>query len=444
MQDLLAGLRILDCTTAVAMPTAMHLMSDMGAEIIKVESHTLNRDEMGPYVDNVPGEESWNNDATFHSLHRGKRSLTLNFKAPESIKVFKELIKVTDVMVENNRAGTMDRLGLGYQELKKENPALIYFSNTGFGHTGPWKRYAGIGSMLELICGLTQFTGYADGTHHRVGAAWFDIHVAWMAIFAILSALEYRDETGKGQWVDFAMYQIGVATIGDAILDYTVNGRNPKVMGNRHNTHAPHGTYPCKGDDKWVVFSIENEQQWNSLRQVMGHPSWSDDPKYSDPLSRFHHQDEMDKVLGEWTRGFEYNQLMQTLQENGVPAAAVMNTRELMTDPHMVARDFYERFRHSSESGIGTRAYVSRPWKMSKTPAFIHGSAPALGEANEYVMDELLGWSEEDIARLYEMDVMAKEPANQSTRKPMDLEGQLQKGIFAEIDPDYKKHLGYE
>ncbi len=444
MQDALAGLRIIDSTTAVAMPTAMHIMADLGAEIIKVESHTLTRDETGPYVDNDPGEEPWNRDASFQHLHRSKYSLTLNLKTPEAVQAYKDMARVTDVIVENNRAGTMDRLGLGYREIRSIKPDIIYFSNTGFGHTGPWRRYAGIGSMLELICGLSQFTGYPDeGTPRRVGAAWFDLHVAWMAVFAIMSALHYRNETGRGQWVDFAMYQIGVSTLGDAILDFSVNGRSGKLMGNRHPIHAPHGVYPCRGDDKWIAIGVETDVQWDSLCRLMGN-GLGDDPKFSDALSRKHHEEELDARISRWTEDQDTQEVMEELQQNGIPAYPTKDTRELLTDVHMEARNFYERFAHPPDSGIGRRAYVSRPWKLTDTPSYIRRPAPKLGEQNEYLMGELLGWSEADVARLYELDVMGKRPANAGERKPMDTEAALKEGTLSQVDPDFKKTLRYE
>ena len=444
MQDILAGLRIIDSTTAVAMPTAMHIMADLGAEIIKVESHTLTRDETGPYADNDPGDEPWNRDASFQHLHRGKYSLTLNLKTAEGIQAYMDLARVTDVIVENNRAGTMDRLGLGYSELRKLKPDMIYFSNTGFGHTGPWKRYAGIGSMLELICGLSQFTGYPDeGTPRRVGAAWFDLHVAWMAVFAIMAALHYRNETGKGQWVDFAMYQIGVSTLGDALLDYSINGRNGRLMGNRHPVHAPYGVYRCQGVDKWIAIGIEADEQWNSLGSVLG-KGLSDNPKFGDSLSRKHHEDELDDYISEWAKDKNADGIMEILQEIGVPAYPVKNTKELLTDSHMEARNFYERFVHPSESGIGTRAYVGRPWRMPEMPSVIHRPAPKLGEQNEHIISDLLGWSDEEVSRLYALDIMGKVPSNAFERKPVNLGAGVEEGTIAEIDPDFKETLRYQ
>ncbi|MBM3924539.1 MAG: CoA transferase [SAR202 cluster bacterium] len=445
-QGPLAGLRIIDSNTMVAMPTGMHILADMGAEVVKVDSHTVFRTEEARviYADNDPGDQPWNREGSFNTLQRSKLGVTLNLKTPQGIELFKELVAISDVLVENNRAGTMERLGLGYDEMKKIRPDLIYVSNTGFGHTGPWRRYAGIGRMFELTCGLSQFTGYTDEGPRRVGKAFFDLHVGWMVVFAIMSALHHRQKTGRGQWIDFAMYQVGVSTMGDAVLDFIANGRNGKTMGNRHPSIAPHGVYPCKGDDKWVAISCENDQQWESLVTAMGSPSWATDEKFSDSLARWKNQDELDKNISQWTRHFENLKLTHMLQGVGLPAMAVMNSRELLTDEHMKARGFYEKVEHPAETKIGTKLYFGRPWKMSKTPSFIRRPAPNLGEHNEEIIGDLLGRSRQEMERLYELGVCGTVPDIKPTYKPPSYDQQMQEGTLTAIDTDYRKILGLE
>ncbi len=430
----------------VAMPTGLHIMADMGAEVIKVETHTLFRTEAARlmYADNDPGDQPWNRDGSFNTLQRGKLGVTLNLKLPEGVQAFKELTRISDVVVENNRAGTMDRLGLSYEALRREKPDLIYVSNTGFGHTGPWRTYAGIGRMFELTCGLSQFTGYPDEGPRRVGKAFFDLHVGWTAVFAILAALHYRQKTGKGQWIDLAMYQIGVSTMGDAILDYEVNGRNGRLMGNRHPSHAPHGVYPCRGDDKWIAIAVENDGQWDALCRIMGEPAWTREERFADPLSRWRGQDELDGLIGQWTAGHDHLELMARLQQAGVPAAAVMNSKEIVTDPHVKARKFYERVSHPSSAGIGDKTYFGRPWKMSKTPSFIRRPAPSLGEHNELVMEDLLGRSAEEVQGLYRAGVLGKTPTDPPDFKPPSYQKQLEDGSLAGYDPDYAEIVGTE
>jgi benzylsuccinate CoA-transferase BbsF subunit len=443
MNGPLEGIRIIDSTTMVAMPTALHLMGDMGAEVIKVDSHTLYRGEGGLFPDGKPGPRYWDQDASFNALQRSKLGVTLNLRAQEAVEVFKDLVRVSDVLVENNRAGAMDRLGLGWEDLRKVKPDLVYLSNTGFGYTGPWRSYAGIGRMFELTCGLSQFTGYPGQGPRRVGAAFFDLHVGWTAIFALLAALEHRNQTGQGQWIDFSMYQIGVATMGDALLDFIANGRNGARMGNTHPYYAPHGVYPCKGDDQWIAIAVETDQQWEALVQAAGSPPWAQDDRFADALSRWKHREELDRFIAQWTASYVHSELMGLLQALGVPAGAVYNAKEELLDPHLKERGFFEKVAHHPEAEIGTRVYVGRPWRMSRAPAFIRRPAPMLGEHNELILGDLLGRSEEDLAELYDLGVLGKEPANQQPPgRGQSVERQIEQGTVAAYDPDYKKVLG--
>ena len=444
MDGPLTGIRIIDSTSVMAMPTAMYIMADMGAEVIKVENPTANRSAgMSLYPDNEPGEEPWNRDGGFHALHRSKLGITLNYKVPEALEVLHDLVRVSDVLAENNRPGVMDRLGLGYEDLKKINPKLIYFSFSGFGQTGPWKDYQGIGRMFELTAGVSQFTGYPDEGPRRVGSAWFDPPNGWMVVFAILSALHHRERTGQGQRVDHAMYQLGVSTVGDAILDFIANSRSGKLMGNKHPFMAPHGTYPCRGDDCWIAIAVDTDEQWRSLCQIMGNPDWVAEEKFADGLSRWKNQEELDVRLSEWTAAQDKSDLANRLRRSGVPAGAVLNTKEVMTDPHMRERGFFERITYPPERGIGTRMYVGRPWKMSETPSYIRRPAPRLGEHNELVLRDILGRGEDEITRLYELGALAKEPQGSPVPTPrLDLGEEVEAGGFAGYDTDYKEILG--
>ena len=441
MSGALEGVRIIDSTTMVAMPTALHIMADMGAEVIKVDSHTLFRTEGGVFPENEPGERHWDRDGSFNTLQRSKVGVTLNLKEDDSVRAFKDIIRVSDVIIENNRAGTMDRLGLGYEELRQIKPDLIYLSNTGFGYTGPWRSYAGIGRMFELTCGLSQFAGYPEEGPRRVGISFFDQHVGWMAVFAVLAALHHRNSTGEGQWVDFAMYQIGVSTMGDALMDYISNGRSGQSMGNRHNYLAPHGIYQCKGDDRWIAITAETDDQWDALVKEMGSPAWAEEDGFADPILRWRNQDELDGHISEWTKDKDQTALMNQLQKSGVPAMAVMDARDFTLDPHITDREFFERVAHHPDTDIGTRLYFGRPWKMSKTPSYIRRPAPMLGEHNEYVLSELLGIDEADIARMYETNAIGKEPVSPGSARATNLKKQVDEGVIAGIDPDYRKKL---
>ena len=453
MDGPLSGLRIIDSTTVYAMPTAMYLMADMGAQVIKVENPAASRAGGGTvFPDDDPGEKPWNRDGGFHRLHRSKLSVALNLKRPEAVEVFKDLVRSSDVLAENNRPGVMARLGLDYDNLRELNSRLIYFSFSGFGQTGPWKDFQGIGRMFELTSGVSQFTGYPDEGPRRVGGAWFDPPNGWMAVFAILSALHYRNMTGKGQRVDFPMYQMGVATVGDAILDYTSNGRSGKLMGNRHPFLAPHGAYPCKGMDRWIVITIENDQQWHNLCQAMGSPDWTRDERFVDGMSRWENQAQLDQHLSAWTENYDHLELMDLLGKADIPIGAVLDAKEVLTDPQMQERGFFERITYPPESKVGIRPYAGRPWKMSKSPSYIRRPPPDLGEHNEYVLSEILERSSTEIEHLYEVGAITREPVplptmqerkSQKERSALKDIG-VEEGTLAGYDADYKKVLGIE
>ncbi len=439
----LAGVRIIDSTTMIAIPYAMALMADMGAEVIKVDNHTAPASPAAIYPDNKPGKRHWDQDGNHHTLDRNKLGIALDLKRPEAVELFKELIRVSDVLVENNRPGTMQRLGLDYEELKKIKPDIIMLSNTGFGHSGPWRSYPGVGRMMELTSGLSQFTGYPDQGPRRIGYAFFDPHVGWLGIFAVLAALLYRQRTGRGQWIDLSMYQVGTATLGDAILDYMTNGRSGHPMGNRHPFIAPHGVYPCRGEDSWIAISVETDEQWQKLCEIMGDPDLTQREEFAGNFGRWRYQDELDKHIGGWTRGYDHYDLMHQLQGAGILAGPVLNSKEVLTDPHLKARGFFERVSHPEKSGLGTRLYIGRPWKMSKAPCSILKPAPDVGEHNQHVLGKLLGLDETALARLYAIGAIGEELINaRQPAEPISWETQLERGIIAGHDPDYKSILG--
>jgi benzylsuccinate CoA-transferase BbsF subunit len=444
MEDLLTGLRIIDSTTMVAMPTATHILADMGAEVIKIENHTAPRSEGGGvFLDNKPGSKFWNRDGLFHMLQRSKLDLTLNLRTDEGQESFKSLASISDVIIENNRAGSMGRLGLDYEEIKKIKPDIIYVSNTGFGYTGPWQQYAGIGRMFELTCGLSQLTGYTDEGPRRVGAAFYDVPVGWTAVFAIMSALLHRQKTGEGQWIDFAMYQIGVSTIGDTILDFVANKRNGQVMGNAHPFYAPHNVYQTEGEDKWIAIGTENDTHWNNLCEIMNNPDWSQSNEYSDSFSRYKNREQLDLLLSDWTKTQNNLQLSNLLQSKGVPAGPVLNSKELLLDEHLNHRQFYERITHNPSDDIGEQMYSGRAWKMSNSTTKIRGPGPALGEHNDYILSQLLGYDEDTIGDFYDLGIISDEPNNQrSSTNPPSLEQLLEEGTISEFDVDFKSILG--
>ena len=411
----LAGIRVADLSRVFAMPYVGAYLADLGAEVIKIDTHhaafvDTTRNLTGPYPDNDPGPDYWNRAGTFQTLNRGKRSLTLDLRNDRAMAILLELIAVSDIVLENFTPRVTRRFGLDYASLGKVKPDLVMVSNTGYGHSGPWSDFGAMASALEPTHGSGAFMGYlerdGDGTltgsstPNKIGNSYTDFLACWSAQLAILAALYRRSHTGQGTWVDLAMYQTGVSFFGEGLLDYAHNGRRARRLGNRHGAMSPHGCYPCLGADHWVVLSVRDTEDWRTLCQVLGWPDLAADPRFTEPLSRYQHQDELDAIIADWTASRTQEEAVSALQGAGVPAGPVLDAGRLLADPHLQARGFFETVTHPEESGLGHRDYPGRGWKLSGADVGIRGPAPGLGEANGYVLGEVLGLPAGEVAGL--------------------------------------------
>jgi benzylsuccinate CoA-transferase BbsF subunit len=368
----LEGVRILEASDALALPHATHILGDMGAEIILVEH--AGRPNMfrflGPFPDNEPREDSWNRSGSFNQWNRNKLSLTLDLSHPKAKDIFKALVKVSDVVAENFTSRVMKNFGLDYPELKKVKEDLIMLSNTGYGHSGPWRNYVGMAQVVEAAT-TAHVTGWPDRGPGKAGQSIMDIVCSFNVAAAILTALHYRRRTGKGQWIDHSMLQACVPTLGSALMDAAMNERDQFRMGNRDPYIAPQGCYRCQGEESWVVISVSSDAEWQQLCRVMEQPGLSQDPRFADALSRWKHQDELDPILEKWTSQRDRFALMEILQKAGVPSGAVLSSKDLFLNPHVKAREYFELATHDPDTGVGTRPYAGRPYTFSETPGRI-------------------------------------------------------------------------
>lgn len=415
----LQGLRVIDLSQIFAGPYATKLLADMGAEIIRVECAARSGrggalPKMKPggafgssFPDGDTGERSYNRFAYYNEVNRNKYAITLDLTKPLGVEVFKKLVKVSDVLVENFSPRVMANFGLDYPALKQVNPEIIMISMSGYGQDGPYRDYVTYGEGIEAMTGLCRLTAYPDGEPLKPGIAYADAASGLFAAFAILAALRYRRLTGKGQYIDLSMREAVTPLLGEFIMDYTMNRRTARATGNRHPYMAPHGCYRCRGEDSWLVIAISSDDEWRSLCQVMGDPPWTRDERFSDILSRRQNQDEMDRLIEAWTSQHDHRQLMSMLQQAGVKAGAVLNVVELVDDPHLGERGFFEPLSHPES---GTHRYPGASWKMSSTPGSLRLPAPCFGEHNEYVFGQLLGLSTDEISKLAEEGVTATEP----------------------------------
>jgi len=413
----LEGLRILDLTQVAVGPYATLLLGFMGAEVIKVESCSRLDISRGParptpqgdglYPGGDPGERPWNRAG--HYVHRNgnKRSLTLDLATARGKELLLQLVTVCDVLIENFRASVMDRLGLGYEAVSRVNPQLIYVKISSQGATGPEKDYGSLGSTLEQTAGLASVTGYEDGIPLMTNETFPDPVVGILAVGALMAALRRRRQTGQGTLVDLSQREVTIAMLGEYVLDYSVTGRVPGPMGNRHPHMVPQGVYPCQGDDMWVAISVGSDAEWHGLCRAIGQPDLAHDPRFATVLARREYQAELDRLLAAWSQGRDHYQAMHLLQAHGVPAGAVLKGGETLVDPHLAARSFWDVVNHPE---AGTYTQVSTPWRLSKSPRRPTMPSPSLGEHNRDVLGDLLGLSGQEIAALEAQGIIGTRP----------------------------------
>ena len=444
----LEGIRVLDSTYVFALPYTGGQLTDLGAEVIKIEGPgrpdiTRTGGLYGTFPDNVTGEDWWNRPSTYNLLNRGKRSLTLDLSTERGRDLFRQMVSISDVVMENFTPRVMRGWGLDYPNLKKIKPDIILVSNTGYGHgDGPYSSYPAQATTQEGTHGHCWVTGYPNEGPSKAGRSFVDFLSTWSAVFAIGAALRYRNLTGKGQWVDIGMYQAGVMFLSEYIMDAIANGREGGRIGNRHPYRAPQGCYRAQGHDHWITLSVASDEEWHSLCALMGQENLSSDIRFADLLSRQQNHDQIDQVISEWTINQERYDLMHLLQGAGIAAGPVLNSKDVHLDPHYQSRNFLERVEFPPERQIGTRVLMGRPFKFSNTPMKITGPAPEFGEGNEHFLKDLLGVDEETFQGLVQDAIIATIPTSGDPAPALDPREALARGQIADWDPDYRQRLG--
>ena len=442
----LDGIRVVDLSRVFAMPYVGAYLADLGAQVIKIDTHhaafvDTTRTLTGPYPDNEPGADFWNRAGTFQTLNRGKRSLTLDLRNDRAMAILLDLIAVSDVVLENFTPRVTRRFGLDYPSLRAVKPNLILVSNTGYGHSGPWSDFGAMASALEPTHGSGAYMGYlepdsegrlaATDTPNKIGNSYTDFLACWSAQLAIMAALLRRANTGRGAWIDLAMYQTGVSFFGEGLLDYAYNGRRSRRLGNRHDARSPHGCYSCRGNDRWVTLAVRDDGDWHALCHVLGQPELLDDARFAEPLTRYRHQDDLDAIIADWTAQRTQEEAVLALQQAGIAAGPVLDAGQLLADTHLRTRDFFEAAEHPPASRLGRREYPGRGWKLSGADIKISGPAPDLGEANGYVLGEVLGLPAGEITELGAQGVIGEQLEGAGVPNVVPLERQVELGWIA-------------
>ncbi|MDE0213640.1 MAG: CoA transferase, partial [Deltaproteobacteria bacterium] len=390
---MLSGLRMADLTQQFAGPLGTEILGYYGVEVLKIESDTVA----------ARGRAA----ATHADMNRAKLGVTLNLRHDQGKELFRQLVERSQVVVENFSVGVMERLGFGYESLRKVNPGIIQVSMPGWGREGPLKSWVAWGWQLLAYTGLMRLWGYPESPMRaRCKIAWPDRVGAITMTLGVIAAVEHQERTGEGQFIEASMLEAQGAMMGPAILDYTVNGNEWDTLGYREilgDPYAPYGCYPCAGNDDWIIIACETDEEWRAMVEVIGAGSWAEDARFAAREGRRRHRDELDEKLTGWTRTQTARQAFRRLQEAGIAAGIPMSGEDLYYDLHLRERGHIVDI---DEPPWGRVAHHGLPGIPSRSKANAALPAPWIGAHNPYVLGEVLCLSEEQIAALEEMEAI--------------------------------------
>jgi len=392
----LDGVKVVTFEQGVAVPFMTAMLAGYGASVVRVESATRLEwhRQVGPFLGGIVSPD---HAIPYLFVNSGKYSASLNLKKREAVEVARRLAAWSDVVVENFAGGVMDRLGLGYRDLKEVNPRVIMMGAAIYGQTGPMASARGHGNQLSALTGTPHLTGFSDQPPQFPGFTLTDFTAPRAALLAVMAALDHQRRTGEGQYLDASQLESAVHLMSPVLLDYQVNGRESKRIGNRSNRAAPHGVFRCYGEDRWCAIAVFTDDDWLRFRRAIGQPGWADSQDYATVDGRLNQVSRLENLVEAWTQRHSPEEVASLLQNAGVTAAVVENESDLTRDPQLKHRGFFHELGHSN--GMGNYVYGGTPVQMSIN-RYRAKPAPMLGEHTGLVCREFLGMSPAEYARL--------------------------------------------
>lgn len=400
-------LRVIDMSRILAGPWCGQTFADLGAEVIKIERPDTGDDTRGwgpPFMSDAEGNET-DTAAYFLSANRGKKSVTVDITKPEGQDIIRRLVAESDVLLENYKVGGLKKYGLDYESLSKVNPGLVYCSITGFGQTGPYSPRAGYDFLIQAMGGLMSVTGEAEarpgGGPQKIGVALSDILTGLYTVIGALSALAYREKTGRGQHVDMALLDVTVASMANQAMNYLIAGNVPTTMGNAHPNIVPYEAY--KAADHYIILAVGNDAQFRRFCEVAGQLDLADNDRYATNRSRVENREELGPILNEIIAARPRAFWLEELEKVGVPCGPINNLEQVFDDPHIQSRGARQEVEHPEAGALPT---VANPIRLSESPITYDYAPPVLGQHNADVLTGLLGMDADEIAELKEKGIV--------------------------------------
>lgn len=395
MKGIFQGIKILDFTWVIVGPTTTRYFADQGATVIRIETidHPCALRQSPPYKD---GKSGINSSAYFAAYNTNKMSFGVNLSHPDGTRLVKQLVSWADVVLESFAPGVMEKLGLGYEELKRIKPDIIFLRSNMLGLSGPRARVRGYGFQLVGYSGFSHITGWSDRIPNPPFGAYTDTIAPRFATSAVILALMHRKRTGKGTYIDLSQHEAGIQFLIPILLNQEINDKTKGREGNSHPSFCPHGVYPCQGHDRWIAISITSEEEWKVLSSAIDQ-EWAHDSRFASAMGRKQNEEEINSLTSQWTSGYTPEELFTLLQGRGIPAGIVQNSRDIVNDPQLIHRNAIWYLNHEY---AGKHAVFSQSFILSKSPLPVPKPAPKIGEHTFKICKEILNMTDEEAAKL--------------------------------------------